>query len=151
MQVENNKDYKKLIKKHAPKSPAVKNSFLAFLVGGLICAVGEWLAYFYRFLGVNTENSYVLVTVTYIVLASFATAFGFFDKIARFAGAGTLLPVTGFSNSVTSSAIDTKSEGFISGVGKGIFTVAGPVILYSVIAGTVWGIIYYIYKTVIML
>lgn len=151
MQVENNKDYKKLIKKHAPKSPAVKNSFFAFLVGGLICAVGEWLAYFYRFLGVNTENSYVLVTVTYIVLASFATAFGFFDKIARFAGAGTLLPVTGFSNSVTSSAIDTKSEGFISGVGKGIFTVAGPVILYSVIAGTVWGIIYYIYKTVIML
>lgn len=149
MYIENNKEYKNLIKKHAPKSPVFKNCVFAFLVGGSLCAIGEWLAYFYRFLGVSTENSYVLVTVTYIVLASFATALGFFDKIARFAGAGTLLPVTGFSNSVTSSAIDTKSEGFIGGVGKGIFTVAGPVILYSVIAGTVWGIVYYIYKTVI--
>ena len=151
MYIENSTEYKKLIKKHAPKSPVLKNSFFAFLVGGLLCAVGEWLAYFYRFLGVSSENSYVLVTVTYIVLASFATALGFFDKIARFAGAGTLLPVTGFSNSVTSSAIDTKSEGFIGGVGKGIFTVAGPVILYSVIAGTVYGIIYYVYSTVILL
>ena len=149
MYIENNKEYKNLIKKHAPKSPVFKNCVFAFLVGGSLCAIGEWLAYFYRFLGVSTENSYVLVTVTYIVLASLATALGFFDKIARFAGAGTLLPVTGFSNSVTSSAIDTKSEGFIGGVGKGIFTVAGPVILYSVIAGTVWGIVYYIYKTVI--
>ena len=149
MYIENNKEYKNLIKKHAPKSPVFKNCVFAFLVGGSLCAIGEWLAYFYRFLGVSTENSYVLVTVTYIVLASFATALGFFDKIARFAGAGTLLPVTGFSNSVTSSAIDTRSEGFIGGVGKGIFTVAGPVILYSVIAGTVWGIVYYIYKTVI--
>jgi stage V sporulation protein AC len=151
MYIENNKEYKNLIKKHAPKSPVLKNSFFAFLIGGLLCAIGEWLAYFYRFLGVNTENSYVLVTVTYIVLASFATALGFFDKIAKVAGAGTLLPVTGFSNSVTSSAIDTKSEGFIGGVGKGIFTVAGPVILYSVIAGTVYGIIYYVYSTVILL
>ncbi len=151
MYIENNKEYKNLIKKHAPKSPVFKNCVFAFLVGGSLCAIGEWLAYFYRFLGVSTENSYVLVTVTYIVLASFATALGFFDKIARFAGAGTLLPVTGFSNSVTSSAIDTRSEGFIGGVGKGIFTVAGPVILYSVIAGTVWGIVYYIYKTVISL
>lgn len=151
MYIENSTEYKKLIKKHAPKSPVLKNSFFAFLVGGLLCAIGEWLAYFYRFLGVSSENSYVLVTVTYIVLASFATALGFFDKIARFAGAGTLLPVTGFSNSVTSSAIDTKSEGFIGGVGKGIFTVAGPVILYSVIAGTVYGIIYYVYSTVILL
>lgn len=151
MHIENNEEYKSLIKKHAPKSPTVKNCFFAFLIGGSLCAVGEWLAYFYRYLGVSAENSYVLVTVTYIVLASFATSFGFFDKIARIAGAGTLLPVTGFSNSVTSSAIDTRSEGFIGGVGKGIFTVAGPVILYSVIAGTVYGIIYYIYKTVIML
>ena len=77
-------------------------------------------------------------------MASVATSFGFFDKVARVAGAGTLLPVTGFSNAVTSSAIDTRSEGFISGVGKGIFTVAGPVILYSVVAGTVYGLIYYI-------
>ena len=97
-------------------------------------------------LGVTEKTSYVLVTVTYIVLASLATAFGFFDKIARYGGAGTLVPVTGFSNAVTSSAIDNRSEGYISGVGAKIFTVAGPVILYSTISGTVYGIIYYLYK-----
>lgn len=144
MYSEKNNEYKKLIKKHAPRSPVFKNSFCAFLIGGLICGVGEWLAYLYRYLGASSEGSYTLVTVTFIVLASVATSFGFFDKVARVAGAGTLLPVTGFSNAVTSSAIDTKSEGFISGVGKGIFTVAGPVILYSVVAGTVYGLIYYI-------
>ena len=144
MYTEKNNEYKKLIKKHAPSSPVLKNSFFAFLIGGLICAVGELLAYLYRYLGVSNENSYVLVTVTFIVLASIATSLGFFDKVARIAGAGTLLPVTGFSNSVTASAIDTKSEGFICGVGKGIFTVAGPVILYSVVAGTIYGLIYYI-------
>ena len=149
--VESNAEYKKLVKKHAPKSPLLKNSALAFLIGGFICFVGEWLAYLYRYLGINEEKSYVLVTVTYIVLASLATGFGFFDRIARYGGAGTLLPVTGFSNAVTSSAIDTRSEGYIAGVGSKIFTVAGPVILYSTIAGTLYGLIYYIYKTVIAL
>ena len=148
MYIEKNEEYKKLIKKHAPKSPVFKNSAFAFFIGGALCALGEWLAFLFRFLGVSEENSYVLVSVSFILIASLATALGFFDKIARFAGAGTLLPVTGFSNSVTSSAIDTRSEGFIAGVGKGIFTVAGPVILYSVISGTAYGIIYYIYKTV---
>ncbi len=148
---ESNAEYKELVKKHAPKSPVLKNSILAFLIGGLICFVGEWLAYLYRYLGADEEKSYVLVTVSYIVLASLATGFGFFDKIARYGGAGTLLPVTGFSNAVTSSAIDTRSEGYIAGVGSKIFTVAGPVILYSTIAGTLYGLIYYIYKTVIAL
>ena len=148
MYIEKNEEYKKLIKKHAPKSPVLKNSAFAFFIGGALCALGEWLAFLFRYLGVSEENSYVLVSVSFILIASLATALGFFDKIARFAGAGTLLPVTGFSNSVTSSAIDTRSEGFIAGVGKGIFTVAGPVILYSVISGTAYGIIYYIYKTV---
>ena len=148
---ESNAEYKKLVKKHAPKSPIFKNSVFAFLIGGFICFVGEWLAYLYRYLGLDEEKSYVLVTVTYIVLASLATGFGFFDRIARYGGAGTLLPVTGFSNAVTSSAIDTRSEGYIAGVGSKIFTVAGPVILYSTVAGTVYGLIYYIYKTVIMI
>ena len=148
---ENNAEYKKLVKRHSPKSPFLKNAFFAFLIGGLICFIGEWLAFLYRYLGIEEEKSYVLVTVTYIVLASLATGFGFFDKIARHGGAGTLLPVTGFSNAVTSSAIDTRSEGYIAGVGSKIFTVAGPVILYSTVAGTVYGLIYYIYKTVTML
>jgi len=141
--IESNEEYKKLVKKHEPHSPILKNCFFAFLIGGLICFAGQWLVFLYMWLGVSEENSYVLVTVTYIVLASLATAFGFFDKIARHGGAGTLLPVTGFSNSVTSSAIDSRSEGYISGVGSKIFTVAGPVILYSTVGGTLYGIVYY--------
>lgn len=142
--MEKNKDYQDLVRKHAPKSRVVKNSALAALFGGSICFVGEWLAYLYMRLGASDEHSYVLVSATYITLASLFTALGFFDKIARYSGAGTLLPVTGFANSVTSSAIDARSEGFVAGVGKGIFTVAGPVILYSAVSGTVYGIIYYL-------
>ena len=143
--------YERLIKKHSPKSPILKNSSLAFITGGAICFVGEWLAYLYRYLGADEENSYLFVTVSYILLASVATALGFFDKIARHSGAGTLVPVTGFSNSITSSAIDTRSEGYISGVGSKIFTVAGPVILYATVSGTVYGLIYYIIRTVSVL
>lgn len=141
--LENNEEYKALIKKHSGKSPTFKNCLRAFLVGGVICFIGEWLAFLFKYYGISSKTSYALVTVFFIISASFATALGFFDRIARFGGAGTLLPVTGFSNSVTSSAIDTRSEGLILGVGKGIFTVAGPVILYSTLAGTFYGIIYY--------
>ena len=137
--IEKSKDYERLIKKHSPRSKVFKNSFFAFLIGGLICFIGEWLAYLYRYLGIDNESSYLLVTVSYIVIASLFTAFGFFDRIARHGGAGTLLPVTGFSNAVSSCAIDNKSEGYISGVGSKIFTVAGPVILYSTLAGTLYG------------
>ena len=143
---ESNEEYLRLIKKHSPKSRILKNSALAFIFGGFICFIGEWLAYLFRYLGADGERSYVLVTVSFIAIASLATSLGFFDRLARHGGAGTLLPVTGFSNAVTSSAIDTASEGYISGVGSKIFTVAGPVILYSTVAGTVWGLIYYIYK-----
>ena len=148
---EYNEEYKSLVKRHAPPSPIIKNCIFAFLVGGFLCFVGQWLAELFILLNLNEEHSYVLVTVLYIILASLATALGFFDKLARFSGAGTLVPVTGFSNSVTSSAIDTRSEGFVMGVGKGIFSVAGPVILYSTIAGTIYGFIYYIYKLVFVL
>ena len=145
---EKSSDYLKIVESHEPKSKLIKNSALAFLIGGFICFVGEWLAFLYMKLGFDDTQAYLLVTVTYIVLASVATALGFFDRIARIAGAGTLLPVTGFANSVTSSAIDTRSEGFVLGVGKGIFTVAGPVILYSTLAGTVYGALYYFFRLV---
>lgn len=145
MKIENSSEYKKLIKKHSPKSPVFKNSILAFLTGGFLCFVGQYLVFLYMWLGLREKTAYLAVTVTYIVLASFATAVGFFDKIARHCGAGTLVPVTGFSNSVTSSAIDTRSEGYVLGVGAKIFTVAGPVILYSTLAGTLYGLIYFIF------
>ena len=144
--VENNEYYKSLIKKHSGKSPILKNCTLAFVFGGLICFLGQWLFFLYSYLGIEEKTAYILVTVTFIFLSSLSTSLGFFDKLARYGGAGTLLPVTGFSNSVTSSAIDSRSEGLILGVGKGIFTVAGPVILYSTVAGTLYGIIYYFIK-----
>ncbi len=140
-------DYKSLVNRHAPKSPVFKNASLAFLVGGFLCFCGEWLAALFISLGITVKYSYVLVSVFFIVTASLATALGFFDKVARVGGAGTLVPVTGFSNSVTSCAIDTRSEGYIGGVGTKIFTVAGPVILYSTLAGTLYGLIYYIFIT----
>lgn len=144
--VENNEYYKSLIKKHSGKSPIFKNCFFSFIVGGTLCFLGQWFFFLYSYLGIEEKTAYILVTVTFIFLSSLATSLGFFDKIARYGGAGTLLPVTGFSNSVTSSAIDSKSEGLILGVGKGIFTVAGPVILYSTVSGTIYGIIYYFVK-----
>lgn len=142
--MEKNTEYKNLVNQHAPASPIVKNCILAFLTGGAICFSGELLQMlFATFL--DEEKAYVAVTVFFIVTASVLTALGVFDKIARFSGGGTLVPVTGFSNSVTSSAIDARSEGYIMGVGSKIFNVAGPVILYSTLAGTVYGLIYYLY------
>lgn len=140
-------EYKKLIKKHAPPSPVVKDCIFAFLVGGLICGAGELLAYLFKIF-LPDDKAYLSVTLILIVAASVLTALGVFDKIARFSGGGTLVPVTGFSNSVTSAAIDTRSEGYVAGVGSKIFTVAGPVILYSTAAGTLYGIIYYIYTLI---
>ena len=143
--MEKNKDFRSLTERHLPHSPSIKRFFCAFFVGGLICFIGQWLFYLFTYLGLKEDDAYLSVTLSFIVIASLFTSLGFFDRIATKAGAGTLVPVTGFSNAVTSSAIDTKSEGFISGVGTKIFTVAGPVILYSAVAGTVYGFIYYLF------
>ena len=136
--------YKERIKRHSPPSPYLKNSLFAFISGGTVCLFGELLATLFIKLGIENEDSYLLVTVSLIFIASLLTGLGIFDKIARFAGAGTLVPVTGFANAVVSPALDTRCEGYILGVGAKIFTVAGPVILYSVLSGTVYGIIYYL-------
>lgn len=145
--MEKNKDYKSLINQHAPSSPILKNCISAFLVGGSICFLSELFVTLVSFF-LDKENAYLSATLSVIAIASILTATGVFDKIARFSGGGTLVPVTGFSNSVTSVAIDSRSEGFILGVGSKIFTVAGPVILYATAAGTVYGIIYYVYTLV---
>jgi stage V sporulation protein AC len=135
--------YKERIKRHSPPSPYLKNSLFAFISGGTVCLFGEVLANLFIKLGIKSEDSYLLVTVSLIFIASLLTGLGVFDKIARFAGAGTLVPVTGFANAVVSPALDTRCEGYILGVGAKIFTVAGPVILYSVLSGTLYGLIYY--------
>ena len=142
----NSNDKKLLIKKHSPGSSLFKNSLLAFLFGGLICVIGQLLSELYVYLGCDSKTSGMLVTISLIFLAALMTGLGIFDKIARHAGAGTLVPVTGFSNAVVSEAMDSKSEGYILGVGAKIYTVAGPVILYGLLSGVVYGIIYYLYK-----
>ena len=135
---------KQLIKKHSPGSKILKNSSLAFLFGGTICLMGQFLLNLYEEFIDDKKIAAAMVTVTMIAIAALLTAFGIFDKIARFAGAGTLVPVTGFSNAVVSQAMDAKNEGFILGVGAKIFTVAGPVILYGIGAGVLYGVIYYV-------
>lgn len=134
-----------LIKKHSPHSPLLKNSSLAFLFGGLISVLGRLLLLLYTFLGFSEEDSLTLVTLSLIFLAALLTAVGLFDRIAKYAGAGTLVPVTGFSNSVVSEAMDSRSEGLVLGVGAKIFTVAGPVILFGLLSGAIYGVVYYLY------
>ncbi len=140
------KQYKKYATAHAPKSPIIKDCICAFLVGGLICAAGQGLMALYeKLLGLVKDQASALTSVTLIFVAVVLTAAGIFDRIARFAGAGTLVPITGFANSVASPAIDSRSEGLVLGVGAKIFTVAGPVLLYGTLAGALYGIIYYIW------
>ena len=141
--------YKKYAKAHAPKSPILKDCLRAFLAGGTICALGEGLLHVYGDLcHMDKENSAALVSVTLIFLSILLTAIGIYDNIAKFAGAGTLVPITGFANAVASPAIDSKSEGLVLGVGAKIFTVAGPVLLYGTVSGALYGVIYYIYTLV---
>ena len=135
--------YKKFAKAHAPKSPLVKDCLRAFWVGGLICACAEALFHGYLVLHISEENVKTLVPVTLIFLAGLLTGLGVFDDIAKFAGAGTLVPITGFANAVASPAIDNKSEGFVMGVGAQMFTVAGPVIVYGVLTSVIYGVIYW--------
>ncbi len=139
------KDYKKYARARAPKSPVVKNCIKAFRVGGAICTVGQVLREVYgKLCGLDEETAGTLVSVSLIFVAVLLSAIGVFDKIAKHAGAGTLVPITGFANSVVSPAIDSRAEGWVVGVGAKIFTVAGPVLLYGILAGAVYGVIYYI-------
>ena len=137
--------YKKYSEAVAPKSPLLKNCIWAFLVGGSICCIGQGLLDIYgKVLELSEKDAGLLCSVTLVFVAALLTGVGIFDNIARHAGAGTLVPITGFANSVVSPAIDSKSEGLILGVGAKIFTVAGPVLLYGTLAGAIYGLIYWL-------
>lgn len=136
------KEYAKIVEKHAGKSPIVKDTVRAFAVGGTICAIGEALRNFYAGVGLDKELTGTATSITLIFIASMLTAIGVFDKIGKFAGAGTLVPITGFSNSVASPAMEFKTEGYVPGTAAKIFTVAGPVIVYGTSASVVAGLIY---------
>lgn len=143
------KTYSKYAKARAKRSPIVKNCVCAFLVGGLICTIAEILHSVYLDgLLMEKANADTLTSVTLVFVAALFTGIGIFDKIAKFAGAGTLVPITGFANAVVSPAIDTKNEGWVLGVGAKIFTIAGPVLLYGILSGAVYGVIYWIFKMI---
>lgn len=141
----NNKQYSQMVKKQSPPSPKLKDCALAFLVGGTICVLGQLLLELYSTtLALDEERAKVAVTVSLIFLSALLTALKIFNKIAKFAGAGTLVPITGFANAVVSPAIEFKAEGFVLGVGANMFKIAGPVIVYGTIASVIYGVIYWI-------
>ena len=140
----NGKTYARYAQGRAKKSPLLLDCTCAFLIGGLICTAGEGLRQLYSAVGLSEDNAGMLTSVSLIFLTALLTGLGVFDRIAKHGGGGTLVPITGFANAVASAAIDNKSEGFIMGVGAKIFTIAGPVILYGIAAGTAYGIIYWI-------
>ena len=133
--------YQAYVKTVGPKSPLLKNMVLALLVGGAICTLGEALSHLYLSLGVDKESAASLVSTTLVFLSSFFTALGLYHKLARYAGAGTLIPITGFANAVVSPAIDFHAEGLITGTAVKMFTVAGPVIVFGTAASVVYGVI----------
>ena len=137
--------YARFADAHAPRSPILKNCLFAFLIGGTICTVGQILRdIFQKLLSFPEETAGTLTSVMLILVAVILTALGVFDNIAKHAGAGTLVPITGFANAVVSPAIDSHAEGLILGVGAKIFTVAGPVLLYGTLAGFVYGVIVWV-------
>lgn len=138
------KEYSKFAAAHAPKSHLMADTARAFLIGGLICTTAQGMTMLWKSLGMVKEDAGLLTSVILVAASAFLTAIGIFDNIAKVAGAGTLVPITGFANSVVSAAIDSKNEGFVLGLGSGIFTVAGPVLLYGTAAGTLYGVIYWI-------
>ena len=137
------KEYDALVRQLSPKSPIWKDTALAFLVGGGICVIGQLILNGWSELGLAKDDAATATSVTLVFLSVLATALGLYHRLARYAGAGTLVPITGFANSVVSPAIEFKAEGWVTGVGSKIFNIAGPVIAFGTLASWVWGLIYW--------
>ena len=137
-------EYSQLVKKISPPSPKIKDFIWAYCVGGLICVIGQLLIELYTYLELPPKQVKMLVPISLIFLAALLTGLKLFDKIAKRAGAGTLVPITGFANAVVSPAIEFKSEGWILGLGANLFRIAGPVLTYGTLASVVYGVIYWI-------
>ena len=139
--LETKQTYQDYVDKKSPNSPILKNCFNAFWVGGLICCLGQVILEFCLYKGLDQTSSSTIVSISLIGLSALLTALNVFNKLGKFAGAGTLVPITGFANSIVSPAIEYKSEGYIMGVGAKMFTVAGPVLVFGISASVIVGII----------
>ena len=138
------KEYGKLVEDISPKSPMGKDCLCAFVVGGIICTIGQFFINYYTKLGLDKDAAGTAASMTLVVIAAILTGLSLYDNIAKYAGAGTLVPITGFANAIASPAVEFKTEGFILGVGAKMFTIAGPVIVYGVSASVVYGFIYWL-------
>ena len=134
-------EYAALVREKTPPSPLGGDLLRAFLVGGLICCIGQAFLELYQTLGLDRETAAPTVSVTLVFLGALLTGMGVYDNIARFAGAGSLIPITGFANSVVSPALEFKSEGFITGMAAKMFIIAGPVLVYGTAASVLYGVI----------
>ena len=137
-------NYPEFIKQKSPPSPIIKNVLRAFLVGGLICVAGQFFKNYYTGLGLSTLEVGTANSITMVFVGALLTALGLYGKIAKFAGAGTLVPITGFANSITAPAMEFKPEGLILGVGVKMFSIAGPVIVYGTVTSMLYGVILYL-------
>ena len=138
------KQYDQFVKELSPRSPVWKDCLWAFCVGGGICVLGQWFINRYTALGLEKSDASGAASMTLVAIAALLTGLSLFDNIAKRAGAGTLVPITGFANAIAAPAVEFQTEGFILGVGAKIFTVAGPVLLYGTLAGAIYGLIYWI-------
>lgn len=136
-----NEDYSKLVNQRSKPSPMGKNILWAFLIGGAICTIGQGLLNAYLAAGLNKENAGTAVSVTLILATALLTGLGLFDKLAKHAGAGTLVPITGFANAVVSPALEFKSEGLVTGMAVKMFNIAGPVIVFGTVASVIYGLV----------
>ena len=139
------KQYDEMVKKASPNSPILLDCVKAFLIGGAICCFGQLLFYIFNKSGMSMDESRTLVSVTLVVITAILTGIGVFDKIAKHAGAGTIVPITGFANSIVAPAMEHKREGLVLGVAANMFTIAGPVLVYGIVSGMIIGIIYWIF------
>jgi len=138
------KEYSELSSKITPKPNALKNSIRAFWVGGLICAIGQVIVNLFKYAGLSQQDASSAATAVLIIIGAVLTGLGVYDTIGKYAGAGSIIPVTGFSNSIVSPAIEFKREGYVMGVGSKLFTVAGPVLVYGISTSIIVGLIYYL-------
>ena len=139
------KEYEQLSTSLAPKSPILKDCFHAFWIGGLICVLGQIAINIYISFGMEKQDASTAASMSLVVLSALLTGLSLYDDIAKHAGAGTLVPITGFANAISAPAIEFKTEGMILGVGAKMFTIAGPVIVYGLSAGVVYGLIYWLW------
>ena len=138
------RQYGKLVQQISPKSPIGKDCLLAFIVGGGICTLGQAFANWYQMLELSKDDAYMAASMSLVVLSALFTGLSLYDNLAKYAGAGTLVPITGFANSIAAPAVEFKTEGFVLGTAAKMFTIAGPVIVYGVSASVVYGLIYWI-------